>query len=187
MPTRAPTPSAVPGDQVSSLNGAVQDLAGQFALPALLERILRRAVGLLQGAAGSICTVDERSGTYRKEVDLGVGCRQGQVFPLGEGTTGAVVAGRGPVVFERYSDVPGGHVAPEERARLLATVGVPIEWAGAIIGVCVIFSTDPARRWQQHDVDLLRVFAGHAAVLQIDRRCFAFDLPSRKRDSRSPP
>jgi signal transduction histidine kinase/DNA-binding NarL/FixJ family response regulator len=158
---------------VSSLNGAVQDLAGQFALPALLERILRRAVGLLHGAAGSICTVDERSGTYRKEVDLGVGCRQGQVFPLGEGTTGAVVARRGPVVFERYSDVPSGHMAAEERDRLLATVGVPIEWAGAIIGVCVIFSTDPARRWQQHDVDLLRIFAGHAAVAIANSRLHA--------------
>ena len=158
---------------MSSLNGAVQDLAGQFALPALLERILRRAVGLLGGAAGSICTVDEGSGTYRKEVDLGVGCRQGQVFSLAEGTTGAVVARRGPVVFERYSDVPGGHVAPEERERLLATVGVPIEWAGAIIGVCVIFSTDPARRWQQHDVDLLRIFAGHAAVAIANSRLHA--------------
>jgi signal transduction histidine kinase/DNA-binding NarL/FixJ family response regulator len=173
MPTRAPTPSAVPGDQVSSLNGAVQDLAGQFALPALLERILRRAVGLLHGAAGSICTVDEPSGTYRKEVDLGVGCRQGQVFPLGEGTTGAVVTRRGPVVFDRYCDVPGGHVAAEERDRLMATVGVPIEWAGAIIGVCVIFSTDPARRWHQHDVDLLRIFAGHAAVAIANARLHA--------------
>ena len=173
MPMRAPTIPGVPTDQVSSLTGAIEDLAGQFALPALLERILRRAVGLLDGAAGSICTVDESAGTYRKEADLGVGCRQGQVFSLAEGTTGAVVARRGPVVFERYSDVPGGHVAEEDRGRLLATVGVPIEWAGAIIGACVIFSTDPARRWEQNDVDLLRIFAGHAAVAITNSRLHA--------------
>ncbi len=51
---------------------------------------------LLECDSGSICTVDEAAGTYRKEVDLGVGCLSGQTFPLDEGVTGAIVrrAGR---------------------------------------------------------------------------------------------
>ena len=80
-----------PRDQVDALTGAVEDLAGRFTLQPLLERILRRAVGLLGADAGSISTVDEAAGTYRKEADLGVECQEGRVFPLTEGTTGAVV------------------------------------------------------------------------------------------------
>ncbi|WUH89259.1 response regulator [Streptomyces sp. NBC_00433] len=156
--------------QVDALSGAVEDLAGQFALQPLLERILRRAVGLLGAGAGSISTVDERAGTYREEADLGVGCQEGAVFPLGEGVTGAVVARRGSCVFDSYADVPGGHVDPADRVRLHATVAVPIIWRDEIIGVCVVFSTDPTTRFDEGDVELLHVFARHAAIAIANAR-----------------
>ncbi|MFJ1596392.1 response regulator [Streptomyces sp. NPDC088261] len=161
---------AGPNAQVDALSGAVEDLAGQFALQPLLRRILSRAVSLLGAGAGSISTVDEEAGTYRKEADLGVACQEGAVFPLGEGVTGAVVARRGPRLFERYGDVPGGHVGAGDRDRLYATVGVPIVWQGEIIGVCVVFSTDPETRFGKEDVDLLDVFAKHAAIALANAR-----------------
>ncbi len=159
-----------PHAQVDALSGAVEDLAGQFALQPLLHRILRRAVSLLGAGAGSVSTVDERAGTYRKEADLGVGCQEGRVFPLDEGATGAVVAHRGPRVFDSYADVPGGHVDPADRERLHATVAVPIEWRDEIIGVCVVFSTDPETRFGKADVELLHVFAKHAAIAIANAR-----------------
>ena len=159
-----------PNAQLDALSGAVEDLAGRFALRPLLQRILRRAVSLLDAGAGSISTVDERAGTYRKEADLGVGCHEGRVFPLGEGATGAVVAHRGPRVYDRYADVPAGHVDPADRERLHATVAVPIEWRNEIIGVCVVFGTDPAKRFGERDVRLLRVFARHAAIAIANAR-----------------
>jgi DNA-binding NarL/FixJ family response regulator/signal transduction histidine kinase len=164
------TAELAPHDPVAALTGAVEDLAGQFTLQPLLERILRRAVTLLGADAGSICTVDETAGTYRKEADLGVECQTGHVFPLTEGTTGAVVAKRGPVVFDAYSEVRGGHVALADRSRLHATVAVPIEWQGAIIGACVVFSTDPAQRFDDEDVTLLGLFAKHAAIAIANAR-----------------
>jgi len=59
--------------------------------------------------------------------------------------TGAVVARRAPVWFDRYDDVPGGHVAPESRATLRGVIGAPHEWRGRIIGACVVFSRDDRR------------------------------------------
>ncbi|HEU5333624.1 MAG TPA: response regulator [Actinocrinis sp.] len=156
---RAAAPSPL-----DALSGAVEDLAGEFALRPLLRRILSRAVALLGADAGSISTVDEAAGVYRKEADLGVGCQEGRQFPLAEGVTGAVVARRGPVVLDSYAEVPRGHVDAEDRARLHATVGVPITWRGQIIGVCVVFSTDPGTRFGTGDVELLSLFAGHAAI-----------------------
>ena len=169
-----------PHDKVDALTGAVEDLAGQFTLQPLLRRILARAVSLLRGGAGSICIVDEQAGVYRKEADLGVACQEGKAFSLDEGVTGAVVANRAPMVFDSYADVPGGHVAPGERERLHATVGVPIEWAGTIIGVCVVFSTDPELRFRDEDVHLLGLFAKHAAIAITNARLHA-DAADRTR------
>jgi signal transduction histidine kinase/DNA-binding NarL/FixJ family response regulator len=167
------TPGRPPGRTQSTDIGAAkaagliavaEDLAGEFALRPLLERILRRCTELLGCDAGSICSVDEAAGTYRKEADIGVACQSGRVFPLTEGMTGAVVAERGPVWFARYDDVPGGHVAHEERATLRGVIGVPLEWRGRIIGACIVFSRDAERAFGPDDADLLQLFARHAAI-----------------------
>src|SRR3984957_3906546 len=83
----APGPAAA---RAAGLIAVAEDLAGEFSLRPLLERILRRGTELLECDAGSICSVDEAAGTYRKEADIGVACQSGRVFPLTEGMTGAV-------------------------------------------------------------------------------------------------
>jgi signal transduction histidine kinase/DNA-binding NarL/FixJ family response regulator len=154
------------------LHGVAEDLAGKFELRPLLERILRRSVELLGGDAGSICSVDEAAGVYRKEADIGVACQSGQVFPLTEGMTGAVVRARGPVRFADYRTVPGGHVRAEDRETLRAVVGVPIRWRDGVVGACVVFSRDPARSFGPADVARLELFARHAAVALANARLY---------------
>ena len=147
--------------------------AGQFELRPLLERILRHAADLLGCRSGSICTVDERAATYRKEVDLGVACRSGTEFPLTEGVTGEILRAGGPVTFTEYAHVRGGHIDPLDRVGLHATIGVPIRWAGAVIGACIVFSRDPDRRFDPPDVTLLELFAGHAGLAMVNARMHA--------------
>jgi DNA-binding NarL/FixJ family response regulator/signal transduction histidine kinase len=150
--------------RAAGLIAVAEDLAGEFSLHPLLERILARCIELLGCHAGSICSVDEAAGTYRKEADVGVACQSGRVFPLTEGMTGAVVARRAPVWFARYDEVSGGHVAPEERATLRGVIGVPLEWRGRIIGACIVFSRDQQRVFGPDDAELLELFARHAAI-----------------------
>jgi DNA-binding NarL/FixJ family response regulator/signal transduction histidine kinase len=158
----------VPADPVAAraagLIAVAEDLAGEFSLHPLLERILRRCTELLGCDAGSICSVDEAAGTYRKESDIGVACQSGRVFPLTEGMTGAVVARRAPVWFARYDEVHGGHVAAQDRSTLRGVIGVPLEWRGRIIGACVVFSRDERRVFGPDDAELLELFARHAAI-----------------------
>jgi len=154
----------------AALRAVVEDLAGEFSLRPLLERILRRSTELLGTDAGSICLVDQASGTYRKEADVGVSCQSGKVFPLDEGVTGAVVARGGPVIFDDYSKVPGGHVSAEDRATLRGVIGVPIRWRGEIVGVCVVFSRDPECAFGAEDAEMLEVFANHAAIAITNAR-----------------
>ena len=156
--------------RAAGLVAVAEDLAGEFSLRPLLERILRRCTELLHCDAGSICSVDEVAGTYRKEADIGVACQSGRVFPLTEGMTGAVVARRAPVWFARYEDVRGGHIAPAERATLRGVIGVPLEWRGRIIGACIVFSRDERRAFGPDDAELLRLFAKHAAIALANAR-----------------
>jgi DNA-binding NarL/FixJ family response regulator/signal transduction histidine kinase len=153
-----------------AVTAVAEDLAGEFSLRPLLERILLRCTELLDCDAGSVCSVDELAGTYRKEADIGIRCQSGQVFPLTEGMTGAVVAERGPIWFPRYDDVPGGHVLPDDRATLRGVIGVPLEWGGEIIGVCVVFSRDEYRTFGPPEAEVLQLFAKHAAVALTNAR-----------------
>jgi DNA-binding NarL/FixJ family response regulator len=149
---------------------AAEDLAIDFSPRPELERVLRRCTELLGCDAGSICSVDEAAGTYRKEADIGVACQSGQVFPLTEGMTGTVVARRGPVWFDRYDQVPGGHVADPERATLRGVIGVPLEWRGRVIGACIVFSRDEHRVFGPGDAELLELFARHEAIVLATAR-----------------
>jgi signal transduction histidine kinase/DNA-binding NarL/FixJ family response regulator len=149
------------------------DLAGHYDLEPLLERILRHTMELLGCDSGSVCTVDEAAGTYRKEVDLGVACRAGRTYPLDEGVTGEVVRRRSPVILDEYAQVAGGHIPEPERSALHGVIGVPIRWNGSIVGACVVFSRDPSRRFTPAEAALLELFATHAAIAITNARLHA--------------
>jgi DNA-binding NarL/FixJ family response regulator/signal transduction histidine kinase len=173
QPSAEPIASAGPEPSwatAQAVTAVAQDLAGEFSLRPLLERILLRCTELLGCDAGSICSVDEAAGTYRKEADIGIRCQSGRVFPISEGMTGAVVSRRAPVWFDRYEDVRGGHVDAADRATLRGVIGVPLEWRGSIIGACIVFSRDDARTFGPADATLLQLFAKHAAVALTNAR-----------------
>ncbi|MCQ1958102.1 GAF domain-containing protein [Arthrobacter sp. zg-Y826] len=154
-------------DRITELAG---DLAGQFELVPLLERVLGHAVALLGCESGSISIVHEAEGYYRKEVDQGVGCHQGQTFPLTEGLTGQIVATRGTVILDCYASVPAGHIDPDDPRWRSAVIGVPIAWDGAIIGTFAIFSNGPGRVFTAEDASLVELFANHAAIAIMNSR-----------------
>lgn len=142
----------------------VEELAGEFYTQPLLRRILTYSIRLLQADAGSVSIVNQERGVYHKAVDIGIGCRSGQVFPLNEGMTGVVVAQGRPVAFSDYAQVPGGHLGAEDGDSVRGVIGVPIVWHNAIVGVFVLFSRDPKRQFTEEDGAALQVFAKYAAL-----------------------
>ncbi|MHA7286581.1 hybrid sensor histidine kinase/response regulator transcription factor [Arthrobacter sp. MDT3-44] len=156
--------------QLDRITELARDLAGQFELVPLLERVLGHAAALLGCESGSISIVHEAEGYYRKEVDQGVGCREGQTFPLTEGLTGQIVKTRGTVILDRYASVPMGHIDPADPRWGSAVIGVPITWAGTIIGTFAIFSDGPGRIFSPGDASLVELFANHAAIAIMNSR-----------------
>ncbi|MDN4612322.1 hybrid sensor histidine kinase/response regulator [Arthrobacter burdickii] len=163
-------PTQTPLSELDRITELAGDLAGQFELVPLLERVLGHAVALLDCESGSISIVHEAEGYYRKEVDQGVGCHQGQTFPLTEGLTGRIVATRGTVILDRYASVPNGHIDSADPRWGSAVIGVPIAWDGAIIGTFAIFSGGPDRNFAAADASLVELFANHAAIAIMNSR-----------------
>ncbi len=155
---------------VDALAEVANDLAGEFRLQPLLERILRSAVELLGCRSGSLCLVDQVSHTYRKEIDLDEGCQAGMVFTLEEGVTGAVARARKPVIFEQYAQVQNGHIRPEEDRYRRAVIGVPIMLRTDLIGACIVFAASDQQRFDAADAQLLQRFATHAAIAIANSR-----------------
>ena len=102
-----------------ALAAVAEDLAGEFRLQPLLERILRSAVELLGCRSGSLCLIDAAAHNYLKQIDLDEGCQTGMVFPLEEGCTGAVARAGRTVIFERYADVPDAELPRTESLKLV--------------------------------------------------------------------
>ncbi|TDK26604.1 GAF domain-containing protein [Arthrobacter crusticola] len=169
-PERPKQPLATARSELDRITELAGDLAGQFELVPLLERVLGHAVALLGCESGSISIVHESEGYYRKEVDQGVGCLEGQTFPLTEGLTGQIVKRRGTVILDRYASVPTGHISPDDPRWGSAVIGVPISWDGGIIGTFAIFSDGPGRTFTAADASLVELFANHAAIAIMNSR-----------------
>ncbi|MGC3995404.1 MAG: GAF domain-containing protein [Propionicimonas sp.] len=156
-----------------ALAAVANDLAGEFRLQPLLERILRSAVELLGCHSGSLCLIDASSQTYRKEIDLDAGCQAGRIFPLDEGCTGAVARAGKPVVFDSYSRIGKGHIRPDEARYHRAVIGVPILVRTNLIGACIVFAATDEQRFDAADAQLLQRFATHAAIAITNSRLHA--------------
>src|ERR1019366_6592621 len=126
---------------LDTLTELANDLAGEFRLRPLLERILASAVELLDCTSGSICLIDQPAHTYRKEIDLDEGCQTGLVFSLDEGMTGCVAREGRPVIFDTYAEVPHAHIYTTESRSARAGSGVPIRLRADLIGAVIDFAS----------------------------------------------
>lgn len=153
-----------------ALAAVANDLAGEFRLQPLLERILRSSVELLDCTSGSLCLIDAAQHTYRKAIDLEEGCQTGLVFPLTEGCTGAVARAGRTVILDRYAQISKGHIRPDEPRYARAVIGVPILLRTNLIGSLIVFAATDERRFDAADAELLQRFATHAAIAIANSR-----------------
>lgn len=157
-------------DGLETLTALANELAGEFRLRPLLQRILLSATELLDCTSGSICLIDQAEHTYRKEIDLDDGCHAGRSFPLDEGVTGAVARAGGTVIFDSYADVPFGHIDADEPRYTRGVIGVPIRLNAELIGAVIVFAGAGRAAFDDEDASLLQRFAIHAAIAMANAR-----------------
>jgi signal transduction histidine kinase/DNA-binding NarL/FixJ family response regulator len=84
---------------------------------------------------------------------------------------GLALGRREPVVVTDYGDLPAP-IPLEALYDLAPWLAVPIFWQGVITGVFGICAADPSRRFTDADVQVLTLFAKHAAVAIENARLY---------------
>jgi signal transduction histidine kinase/DNA-binding NarL/FixJ family response regulator len=146
--------------QIETLREVVESISSELDQERLLHRIVA-AVGLAQpnGDALSLAAL------------VNIPEEPGTLIPAGTGVMGLALSRRGPVVAHDYAELP----APIPLAALFDLapwLAVPIFWQGAVTGVFGICASDPSRRFTDADVQVLTLFAKHAAVAIENARLY---------------
>jgi signal transduction histidine kinase len=157
--------------RADALSRVIEAISGELELGPLLTRVVACATELLDAGYGSIGLVEERpdgpviriAAVHNMPPD-----ELGACIPPGAGLAGQVLRDQRPICVARYGDLErpllptlAGHTV----------IGLPIWWQARMIGFFGIGAAPP-RRFEARDVELLAVFARHAAIAIENARLF---------------
>jgi signal transduction histidine kinase len=140
----------------------LEEIARELELRPLLTSIITRACDLLGADDGAIGLYVPRRHTVQIEAIHQLPVSElGLEFEPGEGLIGRVLATGQPVIAERYGELDRLSL-PDLQDNTV--IGVPIPGPnGGLLGVFGI-GARPPRRFKNSDLDMLRLFARHAAI-----------------------
>lgn len=151
-------------NQFSALYESMRDLAIQWNLPVLLQRIIDHAATLLKASGGgTIYLYDQLSNHLKVAVHSGSAAPDGMRAIQEERIAGRVGMLRQPMIVNDYQSWENRDPKAEE-AVLGAVVQVPMLYGGELIGVLSVSEMgDAKRKYADADVRLLSLFAGQAS------------------------
>jgi signal transduction histidine kinase len=140
----------------------LEEIARELELRPLLTSIITRACDLLGADDGAIGLYVPRRHTVQIEAIHQLPASElGLEFEPGEGLIGRVLATGQPVIAERYGELDRLSL-PDLRDNTV--IGVPIpQPGGGLLGVFGI-GARPPRKFKHRDLEILRLFARHAAI-----------------------
>lgn len=143
-------------------NTILEEIASELELRPLLTSIITRACGLLGAQSGAIGLYVPRRHTVQVEAIHQLPLTElGLEFEPGEALIGKVLATGRPVIADRYGTLERISL-PELKDN--AVIGVPIHGpGGGLLGVFGI-GASPPRKFGANDLDILSLFARHAAI-----------------------
>lgn len=155
--------------QRESLRTVIESISGELELRPLLTQIVQHACELIGAERGTIGLVDETCNVVRTEAVHHMPPEElGAEMGPGMGLAGQVLETQEPLVLNHY-----GELETPIHTNLIedAVVGLPIFWGGRMIGFFGI-GADPPRRFDDQDVEMLQLFARHAAVAIENARLY---------------
>lgn len=152
-------------EEQKTLFAVSQEIASKLELQMILQKIMEKAVELLEGEAGEVVLWDSRRQNYATAIVKGVSesLIGRELSSLSDGIVGEIITNKMPVLLHDYE-----HHARRWKEldpyHLKEVAGVPLIVREMIIGAMVIGTSDPNRHFQQKDIDLLFNFANQAAI-----------------------
>ena len=176
-------------EELAALQATVLDITStggfQTRLYTLLQAIVERAAQLLNAPGGGLYLCDpERQETrcvvsYNTRRDY-----TGTVLKYGEGAAGVVAQTGKPLIIDDYRTWSSRATVFEEDQPFTAVLSAPMVWQGRVTGVIHVLHDVAARHFTPADLELLTLFANHAAVAVENARLYEAaqqELAERKR------
>jgi signal transduction histidine kinase len=152
----------------------IEDMNFELNLKTLLQKIIVSAVELLNADIGAIGLVDEERHAVRHQALYNLPEALFEVdFTEGVGISGQVYALKHPVIVEDYGRTVQIPINDASMREIRATLSVPIWWQGRMIGVFTIGSKLSERAFDDHDLEVLSIFAKHVAIAIENARLYA--------------
>jgi PAS domain S-box-containing protein len=156
-----------------ALLDTMQDLSGELELSKLLQRVLERAVSLLDVTGGELAIFHEGSRELEIVASHNIGGDStGTRMQLGEGAMGQVAETHQPLIIPNYQDWNGRSDKYEETTARGVMV-VPLLVGQRLLGTLASVHTEEDRTFGAADLRLLNLFAPQAAIAIDNARLFA--------------
>ena len=159
-------------EEQQALLETLTDLSGELELSPVLERVLRRAVTLLDVSGGELATYNEE----RQELVI-VASREmgtdavGSRMQLGEGAMGRVAETRESLIIPHYQEWAARSLNYTQ-STVQTVLAVPLLIGSRLVGAIACVHADPRRVFGAEDLRLLGLFASQAAIAIENARLF---------------
>ncbi len=151
-------------EELGVLQSTVLDITAPHDLPTLLQAIVERAAQLLHAPGGGMYLCDPAAREARCVVSYNTPeDYTGTVLRYGEGAAGTVAQTGQPLLIHDYRTWSKRAPAFEGDQPFSAVLSTPMIWKGQVIGVIHVLDTEEGR-FRQEDLELLSLFASHAAI-----------------------
>ena len=156
-----------------ALLDTMKDLAGQLELSKVLQRVLERAVGLLNVTGGELATYDPVAGDLVIVASHDMGTNAvGARIALGDGAMGRVAQTRESIIIPRYQEWEG-RSSEYTQSTVQSVMAAPLLIGSRLVGTIASVHADPARHLGPEDLRLLELFAPEAAIAIENARLFS--------------
>jgi len=169
-------------DELDALRKTMAEVNAELELSSLLQAIVERSADLLASSGGELGLYNEPN----QEIEIVVSYNLGEDYVglrhrLGEGAMGKVALTKEPLIIKDYQTWEGRLT---QYTRIRAVIAAPLLIGGRLVGVFTSVSMDPARRFDDADLNLLSMFGQQAAIAIENARLFnqaQLEINERKR------
>ena len=157
----------------------IKELAAPMEDEQRLQKILGDAVSIFDCEAGTLYTVDDRTGDLIFHVAFGPAADKllGQRLPAGAGIAGLAVQKHEPVIENEAQQSARHYKAADEQTGFVSRsiLAVPMQVGDRMIGVIEIINRRDALPFFEEDVNILTVFADQAVTVVENTRLVALN------------
>ena len=159
--------------EIAALQKTLLEITSSQDLSLLLQNIVIRAAELLNANGGGLYLCEPE----RREVRCVVSYNTphdyvGTVLKYGEGAAGMVAETGQPLLIDDYRTWGQRATIYEKESPFSAVLSVPMTWGKEVIGVIHVLDNVETRHFMESDLQLLEMFASHAAITVRNARLF---------------